>query len=239
MLYWTFSPLPFVSGMSSWIWKVGRRWTRNWTLRTVVPLMKVAGAMPDSCCLWGASIQLLRPLHAGELESTPPSTFCAQTKRHMKTHTCAEHPYARQVASALVARGGLPTVLCRTAEIIVVLPDTQRMLILSHIFCCIVVGSSLWMLLLSLSSPFSPLNSGAHQSSDLPPVLVHFLKSLDPRFFLRWRLFYSLRSFLWALPAQRSRSARHWSSHHRKNKNTNQNVIIIITLLEERAARQR
>lgn len=157
----------------------------------------------------------------------------------MKTHTCAEHPYARQVASALVARGGLPTVLCRTAEIIMVLPDTHRMLILSHLFCCIVVGSFLWMLLLLLGFLFSPLNSGAHQRSDLPPVLVLFLKSLDPRFLLRWWLFYSLLSFLWALQAQRSRSARHWSSHHRKNKNTNQTLIIIITLLEEQATIQR
>lgn len=156
----------------------------------------------------------------------------------MKTHTCAEHPYARQVASALVARGRLPTVLCRMEEIIMVLPDTHRMLILSHLFCCI-VGASLWMLLLLLSSLFSLLNSSAHQSSDLPPVLVLFLKYLDPCFFLRWRLFSSLLSFLWALQAQHSGSARHWSSHHRKNKNTNQTVIIIITLLEEQAARQR
>lgn len=95
-----FFSLPFVSGMLSWNWKVGWQWTRNWTLQTVVSRMKLAGATPDSCHLRGTSIQLLRLLHAGELESTPHSRL---RDAHTKTHTCAEHPYARQVASALVA----------------------------------------------------------------------------------------------------------------------------------------
>lgn len=122
----------------------------------------------------------------------------------MSTHTCTgTHMHT---ATGLVVglsphgSGGLPTALGRTPEIIPVLADSHRMLILSHLFCCIVKSGFSSQSLLLLSSPPS-LSITLHplqQSPKIPPTFPApssfphllltpsppLLKSLDPRFLL-------------------------------------------------------
>lgn len=87
--------------------------------------------------------------------------------------------------------------LCRTLEIIPVLADSHRMLILSHLFYCTAKSGSSSQSLLLLSSPLS-LSITLLQSTKIPPTFpapssfYHLLltpsspplKSLDPCFLL-------------------------------------------------------
>lgn len=64
-------------------------------------------ATPTCCYLWGASIQLLRFLHAGGAGiNTSFHLPCSDWDTYERTS--AEHPYARRGASALMAGVGFP-----------------------------------------------------------------------------------------------------------------------------------
>lgn len=130
----------------------------------------------------------------------PPATPRLRVT-HERTHTCIHTHTDLVVGLNPHGRGGLPTVLCMMPEIILVLLDSHRMLILSHLFYCTVKSGSSSQSLLLLSSPFS-LSITLHpplQSTKFSPTLpapssfYHLLltpsspllKSLDPCFLLK------------------------------------------------------
>lgn len=123
--------------------------TRGCHARLLPPVRRILPAAQTSAC-WG------------ELESTPHSTFRAQTARRTRTRMCTTPLHS---AGGLSPGGGgrLPTVLRRMAEIIPVLPDSHRMLILHHLFYCNATsGSSSQLLLLPSSLFFFPLSLTLH-----------------------------------------------------------------------------
>lgn len=122
----------------------------------------------------------------------------------MSTHTQIHTPSHTHTDLAVGlnphGRGGLPTVLCRMPEIILVLLDSHRMLILSRLFYCTVKSGSSSQSLLLLSPPFSlsitlhpRLQSILSPTLPAPSSFYHLLsipsspilKSLDPCFFLK------------------------------------------------------
>lgn len=170
---------------------------------------------------------MLRFLHAGELESTPPSTFLAQSQTHM--NACVLHtrtpggspqPSWQGWASHSALQDGRDY------------PGASRQPLNVNLQSC--TSSPVPFLFFILHSP---LNCGAPSRSDLLSVLLtpfhETFRSLFP--FPMWiGLIYSWCS---TGPALTISSALIFSSPGKQN--TNQAVIIVITLLEEVASRLR
>lgn len=194
--------------------------------------MKLARATPASCHLWGTSIQLLRFSACwGAGINTSLHLPCSDWDTYERT--CAKHPYARRVASALVA--GVRFLPCSAGR--------QR---LSWCFQTVTecYSSAMFSTVQDLSCnctsspvPFlffiihSPLTCGAPSGSDLSPVLLTSPAEIFRSLFLsqKWRgLIYSRCS---AGPALTISPALIFSSPQKQK--CNQAVIITITLLEE------
>lgn len=126
-------------------------------------LMKNACATPTSRHPWGVSIKLLRALLGGGVEVGGREAGTSITfhlphlagESHMNTrmHTVAHTVTGLAVGLHPHGTGGFPTALGRTAEIIPVLADSHRMLILSHLFYSIVKSGSSSQSLLLLRPP--------------------------------------------------------------------------------------
>lgn len=126
---------------------------------------------PASCHPWGISIKLLGALHGGGAEI---STSFHLPHLNWESHT---HMLIQCTVTGLAVglnphgSGGLPAALCRTPQIIPVLADSHRMLILSHLFYCTGKSGSSSQSLFLLSSPLS-LSVTLHplpQSSKISP----------------------------------------------------------------------
>lgn len=187
--------------------------------------MKLARATPAASCLL-CCIHPAALLHAVDLESTPPSTFLAQMETHMnarvlntRTPGGLPQPSWQERASHSALQDGRDY------------PGASRQSQNVNLQSCTSSPVSFLFFILH-----SPLNCGAPSRSDLSSVLLtppEIFRSLFPP--QKWRgLIYSWCS---AGPALTISPALIFSSPGKQN--TNQAVIIVITLLEEVASRLR